>query len=88
MGPIGNLTLLNAKKKNKSVYKERRYEVTHIKKEKKNSRIENLFLFLKSVKNVFMATLAGDALEGHILTLLVRFSSKVRCVVLTTGVRV
>ena len=30
----------------------------------------------------------GDALEGHTLTLLVRFFTKIKCVVLATGVRV
>ena len=34
-----------------------------------------------------MVTLGGDTLQGHTLTLLVRFFRKVTCVVLATGVR-
>ena len=37
---------------------------------------------------MWVATLVGDALVGHPLNLLVRFFRKVRCVVLTTGVRI
>ena len=40
------------------------------------------------IRQMWGATLGGHALEGHTLTLLVRFFRKVRFVVLATGVRV